>query len=51
MLKTLFKRLDKDSLRLKKTDSDEWMVQKGTTILYIGTKEKCETFRNHQEGA
>ncbi|MEO9871959.1 hypothetical protein [Ekhidna sp.] len=50
MLRKLLKRLDKDSLRLKKTESDEWMVHKGTSILYIGTKEKCETFRNHQEG-
>ncbi len=51
MLKTLFKKLDKNSLQLKKGESDEWMVQKGTTILYIGTKEKCKAFRDHQESA
>lgn len=33
-----------DSVKLKKSDSGDWMVQKGFSILYIGTKEKCETF-------
>lgn len=36
---------DEEKLKLSKTESgDEWMVKKGYSILYIGTKEKCKLF-------
>ncbi len=38
-----FKKND-NSVRLAKTETGDWMVKKGFSILYIGTKEKCETF-------
>ncbi len=34
----------KDSLKLTKTDSGEWIVKKNLKILYIGSKEKCQTY-------
>jgi hypothetical protein len=36
----------KDSLKLSKADSGEWMVKKNLKILYIGSKEKCQTYMN-----
>ncbi len=36
----------KDSLRLSKAESGEWMVKKNLKILYIGSKEKCQTYMN-----
>ena len=33
-----------NNVKLAKSDSGDWMVKKGFSILYIGTKEKCETF-------
>lgn len=40
----LFGKKDKDQITLKKTETGDWMVQKGYSILYIGSKEKCETY-------
>ena len=40
----LFGKRDKNQIKLTKSDSGDWMVQKGYSILYIGSKEKCETF-------
>ena len=37
-------RKNDDSVRLAKTETGDWMVKKGFSILYIGSKEKCETF-------
>lgn len=33
-----------DKIRLTKSQTGDWMVKKGFSILYIGSKEKCETF-------
>ncbi len=36
-----------DQLKLQKSDSgDNYVVKRGFNILYIGTKEKCQTFIN-----
>ena len=36
---------DKNSIRLKKTkEAGVYMVKKGFSILYIGSKEKCEVY-------
>ncbi|MEO9870667.1 hypothetical protein [Ekhidna sp.] len=34
----------KDAIKLSKSDSGEWMVKKNFSILYIGSKEKCQTY-------
>lgn len=46
LLKKIFSKQDKDALRLQKSDAgdNEWVVKKGFSILYIGTKEKCQIF-------
>ncbi|WP_462248637.1 hypothetical protein [Ekhidna sp.] len=36
----------KDAVKLSKTDSGEWVVKKNLKILYIGSKEKCQTYIN-----
>lgn len=36
----------KDALKLSKTNSGEWVVKKNLKILYIGSKEKCQTYMN-----
>lgn len=33
-----------DKIRLTKSQTGDWMVKKGFSILYIGSKEKCEIF-------
>ncbi len=38
------KRQDKNRIRLTKSQTGDWMVKKGFSILYIGSREKCETF-------
>lgn len=44
--KFLFKKTA--SLNLERTDDGQWMVTKKFSILYMGTKEKCELFiQNH----
>ncbi len=45
-LLNIFSRKDKDALKLQESDSskNEWMVKKGFSILYIGSKEKCQIF-------
>lgn len=46
-VKTLFgKTTDLNQLKLKKESTGEWAVRKGSTILYIGTRDKCETYMN-----
>jgi len=35
-------------MKLKKsTISDEWMVQKGDQILYVGSKDLCKKYISH----
>lgn len=36
----------RDSIKLSKADSGEWIVKKNLKILYIGSKEKCQTYMN-----
>ncbi len=36
----------KDAVKLSKTESGEWIVKKNLKILYIGPKEKCQTYMN-----
>jgi hypothetical protein len=38
------KRGNDDKIRLTKSQTGDWMVKKGFSILYIGSREKCETF-------
>lgn len=36
-----------DRMKLSRSDSGtDWVVKKGYSILYIGTKEKCRLFMN-----
>jgi len=41
----------KDTLRLHKSDSGIWMVKRNFSILYMGTKEKCEMYLSHIKAA
>ncbi len=36
----------KDAIKLSKSDSGEWIVKKNLKILYIGSKDKCQTYMN-----
>ena len=47
----LFGKKDKNQIKLTKSDTGDWMVQKGYSILYIGSKEKCETFMKQAQTA
>jgi hypothetical protein len=41
--------MEEDRLKLSKSEGgDEWMVKKGYSILYIGTKEKCKLFMSQR---
>ena len=40
-----------DKIRLAKSETGDWMVKKGFSILYIGTREKCETFMRQTQSA
>lgn len=40
----LFAKRD-DKMRIQKSETGgDWMVKKGYSILYIGSKEKCQTY-------
>lgn len=39
-----FQKKKDEELKLIKTETGEWRVQRGLSILYIGTKEMCLTF-------
>jgi len=44
MFKFLSNKSD-DRLKLSRSDSgNDWIVKKGYSILYIGSKDKCKTF-------
>ncbi len=43
----LGKSTDENQLKLKKDPSGEWVVRKGSTVLYIGSKDKCQTYMSH----
>jgi hypothetical protein len=36
-----------DKLKLTKDADGEWVVKKGSTILYIGSKDKCQVYLSH----
>jgi len=38
---------DGNQLKMKKEASGDWVVRKGSTVLYIGTRDKCETYMSH----
>ncbi len=40
---------DINALKLAKSDTGDWMVKKGFSILYIGSKEKCERFMSQTQ--
>jgi len=41
-------RHNKNRIRLSKSNTGDWIVKRGHSILYIGSKEKCEKFlENH----
>ena len=40
--KSLFK--NNGSFKIERAEDGQWMVTKKFKILYIGTKEKCQTF-------
>ncbi|SNT11703.1 hypothetical protein SAMN05421640_2352 [Ekhidna lutea] len=47
-VKTLLgKSTDENKLKMKKESAGEWVVRKGSTVLYIGSKDKCETYMSH----
>ncbi len=47
IIKGIFNRRDDNRIQIKKDESGEWTVIKGLSILYIGTKEKCEIFMKY----
>ena len=40
----IFAKRDSERIRLTKSQTGDWMVKKGFSILYIGSKEKCQIF-------
>ncbi len=44
------KKVSKDKIQLTKSQSGDWMVKKGYSILYIGSREKCEIFMKQTLG-
>lgn len=46
-VKTLLGKSDKNGLKLIKQSSGDWVVKKGSTVLYIGSKDKCETYMSY----
>lgn len=46
----LFSNQTDDRLKLTKSEfGDEWMVKKGYSILYVGSKEKCKTYMSQAQ--
>lgn len=46
-INSLFGSKTSDKLKLTKDSNGEWVVMKGSTILYIGSKDKCQTYLSH----
>lgn len=46
-INAIFGKKTQDRLKLTKDADGEWVVKKGSTILYIGSKDKCETYLSH----
>lgn len=44
LFRLLAKRDKKDQIRLTKSQNGDWMVKKGFSVLYIGSKESCEVY-------
>lgn len=51
LFKLFAKKNDKNRIRLTRSETGDWMVQKGFSILYIGSREKCEIFMRQALGA
>ncbi len=48
ILNVFTRKQDNNSIKLIKSKTgDDWMVKRGYSILYIGSKEKCRTFMEH----
>lgn len=48
LIKTLLgKPASNDAFRMSKQPTGDWVVKKGSTVLYIGTKDKCETYLSY----
>lgn len=48
ILNVFTRKQDKNGIKLTKSETgDDWMVKRGYSILYIGSKEKCMTFMEH----
>ena len=44
IINTLLGKNTVDDLKLRKQPSGDWVVKRGSTVLYIGSKDKCETY-------
>lgn len=40
----LGKTTNENQLKMKKEATGDWVVRKGSTVLYIGSKDMCETY-------
>jgi len=50
LLRLFSNKMTEDKLKLTKSDfGDEWMVKRGHSILYVGTKEKCKLFMSQSQ--
>lgn len=47
IIEKLFNKKTPNQLKLERDPSGEWMVKKGSSILYIGTKDKCVTYMSN----
>jgi hypothetical protein len=44
----LFTSSSEVKMKLKRSEiGKDWMVQKGSTILYVGPKDKCRSYMQH----
>lgn len=50
-MKKLFNLFKKDTYKLHRSDAGIWMVKRDFSILYMGTKEKCEIYLNRLRNA
>lgn len=50
-MKKLFDLFKKDPYQLHRSDAGIWMVKRDFSILYMGTKEKCEIYLSRLKAA
>lgn len=46
-INTLLGKSTNDGLKLSKQPTGDWVVKKGSTVLYIGSKDKCQTYMSY----